>query len=216
MKNISQVIKILKIKNKEFYKPVVTQESLDRTPFRVLISCLLSLRTKDDVTANASKRLFSVAQNPEHIVRLDTKKIEQLIYPVGFYRTKAKRIKEICKVLINTHNSKVPESMEELLKLKGVGKKTAAITLVYGFGKANYIPVDVHVHVLSNRLGWVKTKNADETMQKLMDVVPKRYWYDLNDLFVTYGQNICLTRSPLCSKCPINKYCKKINVTNSR
>src|SRR3989344_153180 len=183
MKNISQVIKILKIKNKEFYKPVVTQESLDRTPFRVLISCLLSLRTKDDVTANASKRLFSVAQNPEHIVRLDTKKIEQLIYPVGFYRTKAKRIKEICKVLINTHNSKVPESMEELLKLKGVG---------------------------------VKTKNADETMQKLMDVVPKRYWYDLNDLFVTYGQNICLTRSPLCSKCPINKYCKKINVTNSR
>lgn len=216
MKNIDLIIKLLKKQHNLYKKPIVTEISEEKNPFKVLISCLLSLRTKDEVTEKASTRLFEIADTPQKILKIDTKKIEKLIYPAGFYKTKAKRIKEICKVLINYYGSKVPDSLEELLKLKGVGRKTAAITLVYGFGKVDCIPVDIHVHVLSNRLGWVKTKNADETMQALMNVVPKRYWYDLNDLFVAYGQNICLTRSPLCSGCVIRKYCPQIGVSKHR
>ncbi|MBU2634550.1 MAG: endonuclease III [Nanoarchaeota archaeon] len=203
------VIRILKNEYKE--KPVVSGFS---SPFHVLISCILSLRTKDEVTRKASTRLFEKVKNCEDILKL--KNIEELIYPVGFYKTKAKRIKEICKVLIDDYNGKVPCDFNELLKLKGVGKKTAAITMVYGFKKVDYIPVDVHVHVVANRLGWVKTKNADETMGALMKIVPKKYWYDLNELFVKFGQNVCLTVSPFCSRCKVRKYCKRIGVVRNR
>ncbi|HLC73071.1 MAG TPA: endonuclease III [Candidatus Nanoarchaeia archaeon] len=216
MQNIDTIIKILKANHKTFKKPIVTEISEERNPFKVLISCLLSLRTRDEVTEKASLRLFNIADKPEELLKLSNKKIESLIYPVSFYKVKTKRIKEICNVLINKYNSKVPNTLEELLKLKGVGRKTAAITLVYGFGIDNYIPVDVHVHVMANRLGWVKTKNADETMDALMKVIHKKYWYDLNDLLVAYGQNICLTRSPICSKCKIAKFCPRIGVTQSR
>ena len=176
----------------------------------------MSLRTKDDVTAKASLRLLKGNRTPEKVLKLSVKKIEKLIYPVGFYRTKARRIKEISKVLIDKYKSKVPKDFDELMKLKGVGKKTAAITMVYGHQKADFIPVDVHVHVIANRLNWVKTKTPDETMDDLMKVVPKRYWYDLNDLFVQFGQNVCVTISPKCSICPINELCPKVNVTNRR
>lgn len=216
MKNIDEIIRILKENHKNFKKPVVTGISEEKNPFKVLISCLLSLRTKDEVTLKASIRLFNLASTPEQILKINIKKLEKLIYPVGFYKTKAKRIKEICKILIKDHNSTVPDSLEELLKLKGVGRKTAGIVMCYGFNKTVSIPTDSHVHILSNRLGWVKTKTPNETEQELMKIVPKKYWHDLNDLFVAFGQNICLSLSPLCSKCPINQYCPKINVIKSR
>ena len=217
MEKIGTVIEILKKDCKKYQNPIVTEISdLTKSPFKVLISCLLSLRTKDAVTALASKRLFAVADTPEKLLKLDAKEIEKLIYPVGFYKTKAKRLKEICKDLIEKHNSKVPATEEELLKLKGVGRKTMGIVMVYAHGKNSLIPVDSHVHEISNRLGWVKTKTPKETEMELVKIVPKRYWYDFNDILVKYGQNICVPVSPFCSKCNINKYCKKINVKYSR
>ncbi|MEK6861696.1 MAG: endonuclease III [Nanoarchaeota archaeon] len=216
-KEISKVIELVKKAVEKFENPIVTEVAdLTRDPFKVLISCILSLRTKDQVTAKASKRLFELADNPYDMVKLDKRRIEKAIYPVGFYKTKAKRIKEICKKLIEEYNGKVPDTIEELLRFKGVGRKTAAITIVYGHKRADYIPVDVHVHIITNRLGWVKTKNPDDTMHELMRIVPKKYWYDLNDTFVKFGQNICVTISPFCSKCPIYEYCDRIGVTRSR
>lgn len=216
-KEIIKIIKLIRKAVKKFENPTVTEiADLTKNPFKVLISCLLSLRTKDQVTAKASKKLFELADNPYDMLKLDKRKIERAIYPVGFYRTKAKRIKEICKKLIEEYHGRVPDNIDELLKFKGIGKKTAAITIVYGHNKSEFIPVDIHVHVIANRLGWVKTKNPDETMYELMKIVPKGYWYDLNDTFVKFGQNVCVTASPFCSKCPISKYCPKTEVKRSR
>ena len=213
---ISEIIEILNKDLKKYQTPIVTKISERKDPFKVLISCILSLRTKDETTRKASEKLFRLADNPKKMLKLDVKQIEKAIYPVGFYKVKAKNIKEISKTLINNYNGKVPDDFNELLKLKGVGKKTAAITIVYGHNKPDFIPCDVHVHVVSNRLGWVKTKNPDQTMDELMKIVPKKYWYDLNNLFVIFGQNICITISPFCSKCPINKYCPRIDIIKSR
>ena len=216
-KNIDKIIRILKKEMKPYKNPIVTELSTrSKDPFIVLISCILSLRTKDDVTAEASKRLFKLADTPYKMVKLNTKTISKAIYPVGFYPTKAKRIKEICKVLIEEYNGEVPTKFEKLLKLKGVGPKTASIVVVYGHGKADFIPVDVHVHVVANRLGWIKTKTAEESMPELMKIIPRKYWYDLNDLLVKFGQNICITVSPWCSKCPVEKFCPKIGVKRHR
>ncbi len=216
-KNISKVIKIVKKEVKKFETPVATDiANKSKDPFKVLISCLLSLRTKDKVTATASKKLFSKAYTPKKILSLKTSEIKKLIYPVGFYKTKAKRIKEICKVLIEKYNGKVPDNMEELLKLKGVGRKTANIVLTYGYNKNYSIAVDTHVHKIANRLGWVKTKTPNETELALIRIIPKKYWPIVNDTFVTFGQNICVPISPFCSKCPVRNYCKRINIVRSR
>jgi endonuclease-3 len=217
IKNIDTVFKLLKKESKKWKNPFVTElQGFERNPFNTLISCILSLRTKDDVTANASKRILSIVKKPETMLRLPLKKIEQLIYPVGFYRTKAKRLKEICKVLVEKYNSRVPAKFDELVRLNGIGPKTASIVIVYGHKKPEFIPVDVHVHVISNRLGWVRTKTPEKTMEELMKVIPKKYWYDLNDLFVQFGQNICITVSPLCSRCPVMVFCPQIGVDRSR
>lgn len=217
IKNIDIIIKLLKKEVKNFVNPIVTEIGEEtRSPFMVLISCLLSLRTQDRTTGPVAKRLFEVARTPEEIAKMPLKKLQNIIRPVNYYITKSKRIKEISKTIIKKYNGNVPHTFEELMTLKGVGKKTAAITMVYGHKKAHYIPVDVHVHVISNRLGWIKTKNAEQTMDELMKVVPKKYWYDLNDLFVMHGQNICFTNSPFCSKCTIRKYCPRIGVVRSR
>ena len=213
---ISEIIEILKKDLKKYQTPIVTQISRRKDPFKVLISCVLSLRTKDETTRKASEKLFRLADNPKKMSKLKVNQIEKAIYPVGFYKVKSRNIKEICKTLINQYNRKVPDDFNELLKLKGVGKKTASITIVYGHNKPDYIPVDIHVHIISNRLGWVKTKNPDQTMDGLMRFIPRRYWYDLNNLLVIFGQNICVTASPLCSKCPINNLCPRIGVTKSR
>jgi endonuclease-3 len=217
MKDVAKVIKILKKESKNWKFPFVSDWArVVNSPFTTLISCILSLRTKDEVTAKASLRLLKKNNTPRKLIKLSTKQIEKLIYPVGFYITKAKRIKEICKVLIEEYNGNVPDTFEELIKLKGVGPKTASITVVYGFNKPKHIAVDSHVFQISNRLGWVKTKTPEETQPALEKIVPKRYFYDFNELFVQFGQNICVPVSPFCSKCKISKYCPKIGVKRKR
>ena len=216
-KNIPKIISLLKQEVKDFENPVVSKiGEIQRDPFKVLISCILSLRTQDRTTGPISLKLFQAADTPQKLSKMPLKKIQKIIRPVNYYITKSVRIKQIAKDIIEKYNGKVPDTFEELMKLKGVGKKTAAITMVYGHKKSDYIPVDVHVHVLSNRLGWVKTKNAEQTMDELMKIVPKKYWHDLNDLFVLHGQNICFTNSPICSRCAIRHYCPRLGVLRSR
>ncbi len=214
MNKIEKTINLIRKEVKKFQEPVVSGRYDD--PFHVLISCLLSLRTRDETTAKASERLFSLASNPNTMLKLSSKKIEKAIYPVGFYRTKAKRIKEICKTLIKYYNGKVPDTEEELLKLKGVGRKTCNIVLTYGHKKKSHIAVDVHLNRIPNRLGWIKTKTPEQTEFELYRIVPKKYWPIINDTFVTFGQNICTPISPKCSICPVNKLCKKVGVAKSR
>ena len=191
-------------------------EEIIHTPFTVLISCILSLRTKDEVTEKASVRLLKKHNTPEKILKLSEKEIQELIYPVGFYKTKAKRIRELSKTLIEKYNSKVPEDFNELLKLKGVGRKTANIVMTYGHKKQGHLAIDTHCHRIPNRLGWIKTKTPEETEKTLKKILPKKYWMEFNHLFVKFGQTICLPVSPLCSKCPIEKHCKKIEVNKNR
>ena len=199
-------MKILKNHRKEFITPALTEIASSGSPFAVLISCILSLRTKDATTARASERLYALADNPYGMMKLSEKKIAKAIYPVGFYRTKAERIKEICRLLVEKHSGEVPADFDTLMKFKGVGRKTANIVMVYGFHKPG-IPVDTHVHRISNRLGWVNTKMPDKTEFALREIVPKRYWLDLNDLLVQFGQNICRPVNPKCDICPVSKYC---------
>ena len=216
-KNIDKIISLLKKETKHFENPIATEiGEKTRSPFQVLISCILSLRTKDTTTGPAAERLFRLAKTPKEMLKLANKQIEKAIFPVGFYPTKARYIKKTCKILIEKYDGKVPDTMEELIKLPGVGKKCGAITLVYGFNKSNFIPVDIHVLVISNRLGWIKTKYPNKAMDMLMEIIPKKYWHDLNDLLVRHGQNICMTNSPFCSKCVIRKYCPRIGVIKSR
>ena len=212
---VQRIIETLKREKKKFKRTAISEIHKTKDPFRVLISCLLSLRTKDEVTLKASERLFSVAKTPQEFLKLPTKKIEELIYPVGFYRVKAKRIKEISKIIIERYGGKVPDNLEELLTLPGVGRKTANIVITQGFNKYG-IAVDTHVHRVSNRLGLVKTKTPEETEVKLREIIPKKYWIELNDLFVSFGQNICTPISPRCSICPISKYCDKVGVKTHR
>jgi len=216
IESISHVINILKKEVKRFKEPIVTQYARKKDPFKVLISCILSLRTRDEVTKGASKRLFSKADTPKKILKLKTKEIERLIYPVGFYKTKAERLKTICQDLLNNYAGEVPNSEEELLKLKGVGRKTMNIVLTYAFNNPKGLAIDVHCHRIPNRLGWVKTKTPEQTEYELRRILPKKYYRAFNDIFVTFGQNICVPISPFCSKCPIRKYCPKIGVSKHR
>ena len=202
-----------------FYKgdvPSVTKvANKGRDPFLVLVGCILSLRTKDEVTDVAAERLFRKARNPREILALRVKELERLIYPVGFYRTKARTIQEISKTILEKYDGRVPETMEELLSFKGVGRKTANIVLTEGFNKAG-IAVDTHVHRISNRLGAVTTKNPYATEEALRKVLPRKYWKVYNMLLVTHGKRTCTPLSPFCSRCPIYTFCKRVNVTRSR
>ena len=196
--------------------PAVTQVGRrSRDPFQILISCLLSLRTKDNVTAQASARLFSRARTPQQLLSLPTATIERLIYPVGFYRTKARRIHQICQHLLGRFLGKVPDEIEDLLTLPGVGRKTANLVRTVGFHKLG-ICVDTHVHRISNRLGYVRTKTPEQTEMALREKLPRRYWIRYNDLLVSFGQAICGPISPFCSRCPVERYCAKVGVTYSR
>ncbi len=215
MDKIDDIVTILKRENKKYIMPIVTIVSMTKSPFMVLISCILSLRTKDKVTAEASNRLFKLADKPEKMLGLSIKSIEKAIYPVGFYKTKAKRIKEICRVLLDDYEGVVPNEIDELLKLKGVGRKTANLTVTLGYGKLG-ICVDTHVHRISNRLGLVKTKTPEQTEFDLRKKLPQKHWLIYNDLLVTYGQNLCVPVSPWCSKCKVFKYCKRVGVERSR
>jgi endonuclease III len=193
---------------------VVAKQS-DRNPFLILISCLLSLRTKDKTTWEASDRLFALAHTPASLLNLPVKKIEQAIYPVGFYRTKAKSIHQICRRLIDAYGGRVPDSIDELVRLPGVGRKTANLVVTVGFQKPG-ICVDVHVHRISNRWGYIKTKTPEESEKALRRRLPKEYWITYNDLLVPYGQNLCLPVSPLCSRCKLTELCDRVGVKKSR
>ncbi len=193
---------------------VVAKQS-DRDPFLILISCLLSLRTKDKTTREASDRLFAMARNPASMLKLTLKKIERAIYPVGFYRTKAKSIHQICRRLIDTYGGAVPDSIDALMTLQGVGRKTANLVVTVGFQKPG-ICVDVHVHRISNRWGYIKTQTPEESEQALRHKLPKQYWITYNDLLVPYGQNLCLPISPWCSTCKLADLCDRVGVKKSR
>jgi endonuclease-3 len=184
-------------------------------PFRILISCILSLRTKDEVTYPATERLFAIASGPEGMLKMRHAAIAKAIYPVGFYRTKAKQIRAISKILLTHHGGRVPDTIEELLLLPGVGRKTANLTVTLGFGKPG-ICVDTHVHRIASRLGWVATKTPDETEAALRIVLPKRWWIPINETLVRHGQHVCKPISPICSACPVARQCPKLGVDRRR
>lgn len=198
-----------------FVVPSVTVFARSKDPYLVLISCVLSLRTKDKTTVEASNRLFKIADTPRKMLNIFPREMEKIIYPVGFYRTKAKTIHEINKRLVNNFGGKVPARLEDLLSFKGVGRKTANLVLGLGFG-IPAICVDTHVHRISNRLGWVKSDKPEETEAQLAEIIPKKYWIDLNTILVSFGQNICLPVSPFCGKCVVRGVCPRIGVSRSR
>jgi len=214
--DIHTAIRILRREVRQWQEPVVGVVAREwRDPFRILIACLLSLRTKDRTTAEASRRLFALASDPASMLRLRLPIVQKAIYPVGFYRTKSRQIHAICRRLLDVYDGRVPDSIEELLTLPGVGRKTANLTVTVGYGKPG-ICVDIHVHRISNRWGYVATKTPDHTEQALCRKLPARYWIMYNDLLVPFGQNVCQPVSPYCSRCKLIKYCDRVGVTRSR
>ena len=183
-------------------------------PFSILIGTILSARTKDEATAKAVKILFSKYKNPKQLAGAKVKDVEKIIKSIGFFHVKSKRIIEVAKIIDKKYKGKVPEDLDTLIQLPGVGRKTANCVLVYAFEKPA-IPVDIHVHRISNRLGLVQTKNPEDTEQVLMEKIPKKYWIDINDTFVMYGQNICKPISPMCNVCKIKKKCNYYKLNNS-
>ncbi len=211
-REIHSAIRILRREVPQWQTPIVTLVAENsESPFQVLISCILSLRTQDTTTAEASRRLFALAKTPETMARLAVPKIEKAIFPVGFYHTKAKVIRDICRKLIKEYGGRVPDEIDELLKFKGVGRKTANLVVTLGYRKPG-ICVDTHVHRISNRWGYLRTKDPKETEFALRAKLPKQYWIEYNDLLVTFGQHLCRPISPQCSRCPVEKYCGKIGV----
>ncbi len=184
-------------------------------PYRILISCILSLRTQDKTTAEASERLFTLAPDITTAAGLSVRSIEKAIYPVGFYKVKAHTVRDLSRTIIANYRGIVPDTIEELTKLRGIGRKTANLVVTLGYQKPG-ICVDTHVHRITNRWGYVCTKTPDQTEQALRAILPRRYWIGINGLLVTYGQNICKPVSPLCSTCSVSDYCKKTDVTRSR
>jgi endonuclease-3 len=213
--DIAGVIRRLQ-RTRPAWNPTALAEFADQgDPFRVLIACILSLRTQDTTTGPAAARLFAVADTPERMLTLTAARIAKLIYPVGFYRTKARVILGICRDLLARYGGRVPDTIDELLTLDGVGRKTANLVVTLGFNKPG-ICVDTHVHRISNRLGYVRTRNPEETEMALRATLPRRFWIGYNDLLVAFGQNICAPISPKCSTCPVTALCRRVGVTTSR
>lgn len=215
--DLPKAIKILKQEYKRFKTPYVAEVAAEKRkdPFKVLISCIVSLRTKDETTRLASERLFALGSTPSSLAVLDQKIIEKAIYPAGFYKTKARTIRELSSEIINKHNAMVPDTIDALCAFKGVGRKTANLVVTMGFGKPG-ICVDTHVHRITNRWGFVSAKTPDETESALRKKLPRRYWLIINDLLVAYGQNLCKPISPFCSKCRIARFCEKNGVSVRR
>jgi len=186
----------------------------EKGPFSILIGTILSARTKDETTTKTVKVLFAKYKNPKELANAKIKDVEKIIRSIGFFRVKSKRIVEVAKIIHKKYKDKVPEDLDTLVQLPGVGRKTANCVLVYAFEKPA-IPVDIHVHRISNRLGLVDTKNPEETEQELMSKIDKKYWIDINDTFVMYGQNICKPISPMCDVCKIKKSCKYYKTKNA-
>jgi endonuclease-3 len=184
-------------------------------PFVILISTLLSLRTKDEVTAEATERLFQLAATPQEMLKIPDEKIAETIYPVGFYQVKTRTIHHVCQELIDRFSAKVPDNLDDLLSIKGIGRKTANLVIALAYGK-DAICVDIHVHRISNRLGYVNTKTPDQTEYALREKLPRRYWIIYNTIMVSFGRKTCRPVSPLCSRCPVFKYCDRVSVKASR
>lgn len=213
----SQIVQLLRVGTRGMVEPATSSivAKWGKNPFLILVSCILSLRTKDTVSLPASERLFTKAQTPEQLLNLSLAEIERLIYPCGFFRQKSKQLKQLSLALIEKFNGKVPSTEQELLELTGVGRKTANLVLSEAFD----IPalcVDTHVHRISNRLGLVDTRTPEETEIELKKVIPQEYWRDYTRLLVTWGQNICVPISPHCSICPLFDLCERKGVTTSR
>lgn len=214
--NISTVMNLLEAKYVPQRQPTIRRTSTEeKNPFKILITCLLSLRTTDHNCEIATNRLFVEVNTPQEIVALPIEKLESLIFSSGHYHKKAQVLQSISKELIDRFNSKVPSTKEELMSMKGIGPKTANIVLAFAFDK-EVVAVDVHVHVCLNRLGFVKTKTPEQTEVELYKVIPKRYWKELNTVFVLFGQEICQTFSPKCSICPVKNFCLRIGTIRSR
>lgn len=213
---IHTVVSKLRNEYKTWQTPAVTiVAQCNGSPYKVLVSCIISLRTKDEVTASASTRIFARAETPEAMVQLSTEEIAQLIYPAGFYHNKAEQIAQFSRRLLDEYHGTVPDNLDELLKFKGVGRKTANLVMTLGFGKPG-ICVDTHVHRICNRLGYVSTKTPDETEKVLRTQLPAEYWIEINDLLVAFGQNHCHPVSPRCSNCVLSGICNRIGVRVSR
>ena len=214
--DIDEVVKRMSEGCRNLPEPSVTMVGKRwKSPFLVLISCIMSLRTKDETTLPASERLFQLAQTPQDMLKLDVRRIQKAIYPVGFYKTKARTIKGICKDILERFDGQVPDEIDDLLTMKGVGRKTANLVVIEGFKKPG-ICVDTHVHRISNRLGFVKTKTPDDTEWALRKKLPQKHWLRYNELLVVWGQNVCRPISPKCSICNVRKYCQRVDVGKSR
>ena len=208
MTDIDKIVKLLKDAKQETSDFAKLMDSF-HDPYLVLIACILSLRTNDNTTYPATLRMLEIGRTPEDFAGCHYEKLEKAIYPVGFYSNKAKQIIELSKELVEKYSSRVPDTIDELCKFKGVGRKTANLTIAKGYGKPA-ICVDIHVHRIFNRTGYVKTRTPDETEMKLREILPKKYWIDINTLLVTHGRTICKPIKPNCKACPIEKYCEKI------
>ena len=213
--HIVRVLKSLGRAIRTLEEPAVEKiaEDTHEDPFQVLIATLLSAQTKDAVTAAASARLFKVARTPKTMAALPVSRIEKLIYPVSFYRTKARHVKQACRQILDDFGGVVPDTMDELLTLAGVGRKTANLVLILSHASRDNICVDTHVHRISNRLGWVKTRTPDQTEQALYKVVPRKWWPDVNLYLVTWGQNVCKPVYPRCRACVASTMCPRLGVT---
>lgn len=215
-RDMEEIIPLLAEELKKSAMPIVSHLAEgQRDPFTILISTLISLRTKDEVTAEATRRLFRLARNPAEMLVLTPETIAQAIYPAGFYRNKARTILAVCRELVDLYNSCVPDTIEKLLAMPGVGRKSANLVVTMGFNKEG-ICVDTHVHRISNRLGYVRTKTPEQTEFALRGKLPHRYWIDYNTLLVAFGRRTCRPVSPLCTSCPIRHYCDRVGVTKSR
>jgi len=214
--DIELFIKALKKSYKKLNAPIITFiANRGATPFEILVSTLLSLRTKDEITSEAASRILKVAKTPEEMLELNSETIEKLIYPVGFYPTKAKRLLQISRIIMDKYEGNVPDSIDELLTLPGVGRKTANLVMTEGF-KVPAVCVDTHVHRISNRIGYVNTKTPEKTEFALRAKLPKKHWIKYNELLVAFGQALCRPVSPFCSKCPVSDMCPRIGVNRSR
>lgn len=214
--DIHQVIEILRESAKAWAPALVDSKGTGEwTPYQILIATILSLRTKDSLTAQIAPKLFALADTPEMMVNQTPEKLAATIYPVGFYRNKARTILAISQKLIDDYGGQVPDDLDELLKLPGVGRKTANLVITAGFKKPG-ICVDIHVHRISNRWGYVQTKTPEQTELALRDKLPPAYWLEYNGLLVSMGQNLCTPTSPWCSRCPVIQFCERVGVTRSR
>lgn len=215
MKHIKEIMEALIKKFPDLNLTTLNGMRKKPNPFKILISCLLSLRTQDKNTKIASERLFAVADTPKKIINLQDKELEELIFSSGHYKKKSRVLKHVSNEILTKFNNKVPDTKEQLLSIKGVGPKTANIVLAFAFNQYA-LPIDTHCHRIPNRIGWITTKTPEQTEKELEKKLPKTYWKEFNHVFVQFGQTICKPISPKCSECPINKYCKKIKVERFR